>query len=48
MKDREQILGMLTKRKDPFSLSIYKKVCNFSDVDTAKKRRMLNQHSEKQ
>jgi hypothetical protein len=37
MKDREQILGMLAKMKDPFSLSIYKKVYNFSDVDIAKK-----------
>jgi len=37
MKNREQILGMLAKMKDPFSLSIYKKVYNFSDVDIAKK-----------
>ncbi|MEX1326442.1 MAG: hypothetical protein AB1Z29_06550 [Desulfobacterales bacterium] len=48
MKDREQILEMLTKVQDQFSLSIYKKVYQISDEEIAEKRRMLNQHSEKQ
>ena len=47
MKDREQILEMLTKVQDQFSLSIYKKVYQISDEEIAEKRRMLNQHSEK-
>ena len=47
MKDREQILEMLTKVQDQFSLSIYKKVYKISDEEIAEKRRMLNQHSEK-
>ena len=47
MKDREQILEMLTKVKDQFSLSIYKKVYHISDIEIAEKRRMLNRHSEK-
>lgn len=48
MKDREQILEMLTKVQDQFSLSIYKKVYQISNGEIAEKRRMLNQHSEKQ
>jgi len=47
MKDREQILEMLTKVKDQFSLSIYKKVYNISDIEIAEKRRMLNQQNNK-
>ena len=46
-KGREQILEMLTKLKDQFSLSIYKKVYHISDIEIAEKRRMLNRHSEK-
>ena len=48
MKDREQIMEMLTKVQDQFSLSIYKKVYQISDREIAEKRRMLNQHSQKQ
>ena len=39
MKDREQILEMLTKVKDQFSLSIYKKVYHISDAEIAKKEK---------
>jgi hypothetical protein len=48
MKDREQILEMLTKVQDQFSLSIYKKVYQISDEEIAQTRRMLNQHSQNQ
>ena len=48
MKDREQILEMLAKVKDQFSLSIYKKVYNISDAEIAEKRKTLNQHDKKQ
>ena len=48
MKDREQILEMLVKVKDPFSLSIYKRVYNISDAEIAEKRETLNQHDKKQ
>jgi hypothetical protein len=48
VKDREQILEMLTKVQDQFSLSIYKKVYNISDEEIAEKRRMLSQYSQKQ
>jgi hypothetical protein len=47
MKDREQILEMLTNVKVQFSLSIYKKVYPIPDIEIAEKRRMLNQHFEK-
>ena len=46
MKDREQILEMLTKVKDQFSLSIYKKVYNISDTEIAEKRKILKEHRE--
>jgi hypothetical protein len=46
MKDREQILEMLAKVQDQFSLSIYKKVYNITDVELAEKRRMLEQSAE--
>lgn len=35
MNDREQILEMLTKVKNQFSLSIYKKAYNISDAEIA-------------
>ena len=47
MKDREQILEMLTKVQDQFSLSTYKKVYQISDEEIVEKRIMLNPHSEK-
>jgi hypothetical protein len=45
MKDREQIVEMLTTVKDQFSLSVYKKAYNISDVEIAEKRKQLNQLS---
>jgi hypothetical protein len=47
MKDRKQILEMLTNAKDQFSLSIYQKVYHICDIEIAEKRSILNQHSEK-
>ena len=44
MRDREQILEMLAKVTDQFSLSIYKKVYNISDAKIAEKRKTLNRH----
>lgn len=38
--DREQIIDMLTKVEDKFTLSIYKKVYNISDKEIANRRKM--------
>jgi hypothetical protein len=41
MKDREQILNMLAKVDDQFSLSIYKRVYNIDDGELADRRKKI-------
>ena len=40
-KGREQILEMLTKVSDQFSLSVYKRAYNITDEEISEKRRNL-------
>ena len=47
MKDREQILNMLARVQDQFSLSIYKKVFKISDAEIAEKRAQIQHSAEK-
>lgn len=41
MKDREQVVRMLTCVKDQFALSVYKKVYNINDSEIMAERKEL-------
>ena len=38
-KDREQVLEMLTKVSDQFSLSVYKRAYNITDEEISEKKK---------